>query len=454
MKIAPLTAALVCLVLTACVHAPLNRMLTEDAVRAQIGIVPRPVEPPSDGVVVVLFFSGGGTRAAAFSYGVLKELSQTMLPDSHPPRRLLDDVEVVAAASGGSFTAAYYCLYHDRIFQDFESRFLKKDMQLALAMQMLNPATWPKLMSPYYGRSDMAADYYDKNIFDGAKFGDLAKTGGRPYLAINATDLATGEHFAFNNSRFSLISSSINDFPIARAVAASSAVPLVLSPVTIKNYAGTPGAARSRFVPRTSGDENRTSHREAEILRILHSYADSKNKPYIHLVDGGFADNLGMQSLIDDAVAVGGVSRLMEWGGMQRPKRLVIIIVNSAARRGDEWNRREAVPDPLTSVLALGDRSGERADYQTIEELRGALESWKESEKAVRQAAGDSPDYYLIQVGFDAIANAADRSFFLNLMTTFNLPDSTVDRLEAAGGQILRDSPEFTRFLADLKANR
>jgi NTE family protein len=453
-KLAPPAAGLLCFVLAACVHAPLNKMLTEQAAPAQIGIVPRPAEAANDGLVVVLFFSGGGTRAAAFSYGVLKELSQTMLPDSQPPRRLLDDVEVVGAVSGGSFTAAYYCLYHDRIFQDFEARFLKRDMQRALAMRMLNPAIWPKLMSPYYGRSDMAADYYDKHLFDGAKFGDLAKTGGRPYLAINATDLATGEHFAFSNSRFSLIASSINDFPIARAVAASSAVPLVLSPVTIKNYAGMPGAAQSRFVPRTSGDESLISHREAEILRILHSYADSKRKPYIHLVDGGFADNLGMQSLIDDTVAVGGVSRLMEWGGMQRPRRLVIVVVNSAARRGDEWNRRESVPDPLTAVLALGDQRGERSDYQTIEELRNALESWKKSENAVRQAAGDPPDYYLIHVGFDAIANAADRSFFLNLMTTFNLPDSTVDRLEAAGGKTLRDSPEFARLMSDLKANR
>ena len=452
-KIAALIAGLLCLVLAGCVHAPLNRMLTEDAVPTQIGIVPRPAEPPSDGVAVVLFFSGGGTRAAAFSYGVLKELSHTELPGSQP-RRLLDDVEAVGAVSGGSFTAAYYCLYHDRTFQDFESRFLKRNVERALAMRVLNPICWPKLISPYYGRSDVAAEYYDRHIFDGAKFGDLAKSGGRPFLIINATDMATGEHFAFSRPRFGLIASDINEFPISRAVAASSAVPLALTPVTVKNYAGMPGAARPHIVPRTPGDESTVSHREAQVLSILHSYADSKNKPYIHLVDGGLADNLGMQSLIDDIVAVGSPSRLMELGGMQRPKRLVIIVVNSAASRGEEWNRREAVPGPLTSFLALGDRSGERADYQTIEAFRAALESWKKSERKAGQLPGDSPDYYFIQVGFDAIANTSERSFFLNLMTTFTLPDSTVDRLVAAGEKILRESPEFKRLLRDLKANR
>jgi NTE family protein len=428
-------------------------MLTEEAVPNQVGIDPRPNEPPSDGVAVALFFSGGGTRAAAFSYGVLKELNQTQLPGP-TSRRLLDDVEVVGAVSGGSFTAAYYCLYHDRIFQDFESKFLKRNVERALAMRVLNPFVWPKLMSPYYGRSEIAAEYYDEILFNGAKFGDLAKAGGRPYLAVNATDMATGEHFVFSRPRFGLIASDINEFPIARAVAASSAVPLVLTPLTIKNYAGLPGAAQPRIVPRALRDENEVSHRDAEVLRILHSYSDSKNRPYIHLVDGGLADNLGMQSLTDDIVAVGGTSRLMELGGIQRPKRLVIIVVNSAASRGEEWNRREAVPGPLTSILALGDRSGARANYQTMKAFRDGLESWKRSERQASKTPNDSPDYYFIQVGFDGIANASERSFFLNLMTTFTLPDSTIDRLVAAGGTILRDSPEFKRLLTDLKTNR
>jgi NTE family protein len=452
-KIAALIGGLMGLVLTGCVHAPLNKILTEQAAPNQIGIVPRPAEPQSDGTAVVLLFSGGGTRAAAFSYGVLKELSQTRLPGSQP-RRLLDDVEAVGAVSGGSFTAAYYCLYHDRIFQDYESRFLKKNVERALALRVLNPIAWPKLMSPYYGRSDLAAEFYDKNLFDGAKFGDLAKSGGRPYLAINATDMATGEHFVFSYPRFGLIASDINQFPIARAVAASSAVPLVLTPMTIKNYAGMPGAAQPRFVPRAPDDDIQVSHRETQVLGILNSYADSKAKPYIHLVDGGLADNLGMQSLIDDMVAVGGASRLMELGGMQRPKRLVIVEVNSAASRGEEWNRREAVPGTMTTILALGDRSEERADYQTIEAFRDALESWKKSQRKAGQAPGDAPDYYFIQVGFTAIANASERSYFRNLMTTFSLPDSTVDRLVAAGGKILRDSPEFKRLLTDLKADK
>jgi NTE family protein len=444
-------ACLPVLLLTACVHAPLNKVLTPDAAPNQVRYVPRPPQADDDGVVIFLFFSGGGTRAAAFSYGVLKELSRTPVPDSQPRRRLLDDVETVAAVSGGSFTAAYYCLYHDRIFEDYESRFLKKNVQGALALRVLSPFTWPKLLSPYYGRSDLAAEYYDSHIFSGAKFGDLIKTGGRPYLAINATDMATGEHFIFNETRFGLISSDLNDYPIARAVAASSAIPLVLTPLTVKNYAGTPGAAKSDFLTRKP-DAAELSYREKQVLGILHSYADAENRPYIHLADGGYADNLGLESFLDDAIAVGGISKLLARGGMRQPKRLVAIIVNAAAFRGEEWNKREAVPGILTSILTLGDQSGLRADYQVIEDFRGALESWKKSEREKQAPAEIPPDYYLVHVGFDAVRDKDERSFFLSLLTTFNLPDATVDRLTAAAGQILRDSPEYKRLLEDLKS--
>jgi hypothetical protein len=63
-------------------------------------------------------------------------------------------------------------------------------------------------------------------------------------------------------------------------VAASSAVPLVLTPMTIRNYAGTPGAAQPRYLPRTPDGENPVSHREAEVLRALHSYADSESNDH------------------------------------------------------------------------------------------------------------------------------------------------------------------------------
>ena len=76
--------------------------------------------------------AGGGTRAAAFSYGVMQELAATRIAVGGKEQRLLDEVDVVSGVSGGSFPAAYYALYGDRIFTEFEPLFLRKDVEGAL----------------------------------------------------------------------------------------------------------------------------------------------------------------------------------------------------------------------------------------------------------------------------------------------------------------------------------
>ncbi len=92
----------------------------------------------SDELFVVLAFSGGGTRAAALSYGVLAQLREVRFhwnpqtgeaeacePADSPrcralERSLLDEVDVISSVSGGSFTAAYYALRGDAIFDPAE----------------------------------------------------------------------------------------------------------------------------------------------------------------------------------------------------------------------------------------------------------------------------------------------------------------------------------------------
>ena len=81
-----------------------------------------------------LMFSGGGTRASALSYGVLKELAATTVTIDGEQIRLLDEVDLISSVSGGSFTAAYYGLYGEKIFDDFEESFLKRNVDRDLAL--------------------------------------------------------------------------------------------------------------------------------------------------------------------------------------------------------------------------------------------------------------------------------------------------------------------------------
>ena len=87
--------------------------------------------------LVVLAFSGGGTRAAAFSYGVLETLrGMEVIGPKGRKFSMLDEVDLVTGVSGGSFTALAFGLYGDKLFDIYESSFLKRDVQGELI------ATW------------------------------------------------------------------------------------------------------------------------------------------------------------------------------------------------------------------------------------------------------------------------------------------------------------------------
>ena len=439
------------LLLGGCVHAPLNQPLAKYDPKGGYRYTPPPPEAPASDVTVLLFFSGGGKRAAALAYGVLRELASTPSGPGGGSRRLLDDVEIISSVSGGSFTAAYYALHHDGIFSSYEERFLKRSVNGALIGRTVNPVRWPSLASPYYGRSDLAADYYDDKVFEHATYADLLRAGGRPLLLINATDMANGEQFAFSQIRFDLIGADLASFPLARAVAASSATPLLLTPLTLQNHAGSAGPVQSAFLSDPAMNSAQSAWAQ-EIRRVIRSYTDAQERPFIHLVDGGLSDNLGVRSIMDAALLNGGLAGLADRIGMPLRKRLVVVVVNAATRCGTEWGKKEEVPGIFRSIDQLGDNIGQQVNRHTLESFRHILDAWRSGAQAEAIGYGPAaqPDYYLVTVTFDQLTDRAEQEFFQNLPTTLTLPDEAVDRLTAVGGSLLRRSPEFRRFLEDL----
>jgi NTE family protein len=435
--------------LGACAHAPLNRpLLGVSALGA-----PQPVsgnqDKGDDDLMVALFFSGGGTRAASLSYGVLKELAATRVKTPTRNYRLLDKVRVISAVSGGSFTAAYYCLYHDRIFSEFEERFLKRNITAALLREGLNPIHWPELLSPYYGRSDLAAEFYDKILFHGATFGDLGPDGGSPRLILNATDMANGEQFPFVQEHFELIGSDLRQYRISRAIAAASAFPLLLTPITLKNYRGEPGILDPNMLPEEEAGD--ASRRNKLVENAFRSYGDYQNHPYIHLVDGGTSDNLGLEALIDADLQFGGIERLIEQTlHSGPPRRFVLIVVNASVQHHMRWSQTEAVPGVASELWRLADEFGEHNDAGFYDLLRIALDRWKIESAKHRKTSGWQPEYYLISIDLEQLLQRADSSFFGSLPTNFNLTPTTVDRVVGAGESLLKDSPDFQRLLRDL----
>ena len=227
------------LLLGGCATRPVNPPIKEVDANAGYTFQTRQKHFKSQENLVILAFSGGGTRAAAFSYGVLEFLRRTeVVAPNGAKARLLDAVDVITGVSGGSFTALAYGLYGDKLFADYEQRFLKRDVQGELLSRAINPGNWGNLSSTAWGRSELAAEFYDEILFNGATYGDLDRGNG-PFIMVSTTDISNGGRVVFNQNIFNVLCSDLNAVRLSRAAAASSAVPVVLSPVTINNYGGT-----------------------------------------------------------------------------------------------------------------------------------------------------------------------------------------------------------------------
>ena len=187
---------------------------------------------------MVLAFSGAAPGLPRSPMGYWSSCSRTeVVAPNGDKLRLLDAVDMITGVSGGSFTALAYGLYGDKLFADYEQRFLKRDVQGELVSRAISPKYWDDYIGGTAGRSELAANYYDEILFNGATFGDLDRGDG-PFIVASATDISTGSRVPFQQGVFNLLCSDLNAVRLSRAAAASSAVPVVLSTVTLDNYGG------------------------------------------------------------------------------------------------------------------------------------------------------------------------------------------------------------------------
>lgn len=406
-----------------------------------------PLNDRSEELTVILTFSGGGTRAAALSYGVLNALRKTPITLNNKKRRLLDEVDLISSVSGGSFTSAYYGLFGDDIFEDFERKFLKKQVQTDLIrLSFLSPKAWIRLLPGLFERSDLAAEYYNQTIFDRKKFGDLRKDA--PFIVINATDLSLGQGFAFTNYHFKWICSDLDSYPISRAVAASSAVPVLFSPITLENH-----AAECNYSPIIWSSRD-SSDRYQQALQIK-KYRDSQQYKYLHLVDGGVADNLGIRSLID-MTTYNGNSMWNTFNAykMQKTKKLIFIVVNASSFHNPNTAKDIVSPSTIDVIDATTSIQSNKYNVETLELLRSKFPVWKKQIKQGRCAINVSPDCANIDIDLVVVSlqdlTAKEKVDLLHVPTSLELPAETVDKLITAGENLLNRSEAFKKFIRSL----
>jgi NTE family protein len=222
-----------------------------------------------------LALSGGGFRAALFHVGSLIRLNEL---------GLLSLIARVSSVSGGAITAGRLAVAWNRL------RF-QNGVATNLAEEVVSPvrdfcrrdidrrAVALGVLSPFRTIGDVLSDIYDDDLFDNTKLQSLPDA---PRFVFSTTNLQTGRLFRISKpymADYRVGKIDAPDLTVARAVAASSAFPPVLSPVTID-----------------------TSRMAWQRLEGSDLYDDVRYRGVLQLTDGGAYDNLGLQAVDDFSV--------------------------------------------------------------------------------------------------------------------------------------------------------
>ncbi len=247
-----------------------------------------------------LALSGGGYRAAAFHLGTFKKFHQL---------GLLDKIDAISTISGGSIAGVFFLLHYKGDMDAFEKLMIQKLKTSTFKRILFNPflvATMLILIATpiciglcfsslvigllvflievfllfifqftLVPLTKFKIRAYDQIFFDKKTLNDLPK---KPTIAINATNMETGTLFTFSQNRMSdssyqhpkdngqPINFKHEKFPLAHAVASSTAVPFIFNPVKIKK-------------------------------QFFMDWENTKDRANPSLVDGGVYDNQGVHKL-------------------------------------------------------------------------------------------------------------------------------------------------------------
>jgi NTE family protein len=220
---------------------------------------------------VALCLSGGGYRAMLFHLGGLWRLNEL---------GWLPKLTRVSSVSGGSITAAALALRWQRLAFDghgvaatFRSRVV--DRVRALADHTIDlGAIVTGLLTPG-SIAGKVADAFREHLFGDVTLQSLPASPGAPLFVINASNVQTGALWRF--SRPYMADYKVGYIPsprvdLAVAVAASSAFPPVLSPLTLE-------IDPASFDPARNGPLHQPPYTTTAVL-----------------TDGGVYDNLGLET--------------------------------------------------------------------------------------------------------------------------------------------------------------
>lgn len=422
-------------------------------------------DPADDGSTVVgLAFSGGGTRAAAFSYGVLRALDDVVIDERPKRRTLVDDIRMISGASGGAITAAYFGYKGRNGYQDFRERFLTQNAEADLR-EAISPVN---LVRAYYGgvndRSGFAK-WLNDHLFDGATFKALHKPNG-PIVWINASDIYNRTPFLFTYDTFAALCSDLDKVRLADGVAASAAVPVVFAPIVVAATNPDCGYHRPGWLSEALADRN-ASLRLKAYAGALDAYQNAGPHDYVKLLDGGLTDNIGVTGFTLERSAAGTPYGPLSPLEAVRLNTLIFIVVDAGSGSNKAWTKSLHGPKASELFNVTTSTTFAASVRDEFDALTLAVSQWKgelvrfrcglpgSTVSAYRGSAGgwNCRDVRLVvqHLSF-ADLDPATEAKLNDIPTRLRLPVDQVDLLIGAGRKALEINPDINAAVAAIQA--
>jgi NTE family protein len=434
--------------------APMNEPLRSTAGNTDYRLLDVNRSGGDEGELVLVALSGGGKRSAAFGFGVLRGMRDVHIRSAGKDSTLLNEVDLLAGVSGGSFPAAYFGLYGETSFKTFPDEFLYPDIEAYIWGTFLLPWNWDWLFNPLVGTNDRMTQIYDRLMFHGATFADLYRRG-RPQVSINATDISFGSPFGFLPQTFDVICSDLASLPIARAVAASNGFPVLFGPVTLRNYRG-PDCPLPALVPPQAWERAQNDLRTRALLETLYRYSDGERTPWIHLMDGGISDNLALRVLLNDMLLLD--TRVDRFAaGLMPVRRIIVISVDGQSAPNPNWPRQRVVSGLGQIISAVTSTQIGAYNIETLVAVESTVESLVEKLRVLRCRQARVVNGYpcgdvagkVLRVSLSDYPDPETRARLVAIRTGLTLPRQQIDALVAAGETMIdRDAGTIAAFLA------
>jgi NTE family protein len=200
--------------------------------------------------------------------------------------------------------------------------------------------------------------------------------------------------------------------------------------------------------------------RRALLARIANRYLDPERTKYVHLLDGGIADNLALRGVVNGGIALDEASDTFRRVALKARRVLVLSVDGQSAP--DPALSKQRVVTGLSQIFdAVSGTQIDAYNFETLVLANSELDQLKKSLIKVRCAQARIIDGHdcddvkgaLVRISLAGIPDPQMRQRLQAIPTGLTIPDEDVDALVSSGEQLVQQNAKIRALISGL-ANR